>query len=265
MRTPSTSRFWCAYFRGNAQSLLAIPWNQGAGLTDTEKESVAASVQDFQLGESSEGRHFLNAARRYAEQNGDAEYFEAVRLFIGEEQRHARDLGRFMDLAGIPRVTRTWSDAVFRWLRRRAGLELTISVLLTAEIIALVYYAALREATGSAALRRLCDQILRDEVEHVRFQTERLALMRRRRLRWLVHVAHGLQRFLFGGTCLVVWWRHARALRAGGFRFRRFWREAWRHLNAAVAAMDPRAYFGAKRQAAGAAPYSHQLATHSHR
>ena len=44
----------------------------------------------------------------HAADTGDATYVQALRLFMAEEYRHARDLGRVMDLAGIPRVGRTW-------------------------------------------------------------------------------------------------------------------------------------------------------------
>src|SRR5262249_37080603 len=154
-----SSAAWCRYFRANALALLDVPWEQGAALTEAERSAVAASLQGFQLGESSEGRHLLDRARDYARRTGDWGYVEAVRAFIGEEQRHARDLGSFLKLAGVPLLSRTWTDAVFRWLRHRAGLEVSIAVLITAEVIAKVYYDAVRSATGSAVLRRLCDQI----------------------------------------------------------------------------------------------------------
>ncbi|MGH7130122.1 MAG: hypothetical protein ACREIV_16240, partial [Planctomycetaceae bacterium] len=165
---PKSSAAWCRYFRRNARSLLPIPWETVKTITESEQLAVARSVQVFQRGESGEGRHLLNCATRHAEETGDQDYIEAARLFIREEQRHAAELGRFLDEAGIPRIGGTWTDGVFRWVRHRAGLELTIAVLVTAEIIAKLFYAALRDATGCPALRRLCRQILRDEVAHVR-------------------------------------------------------------------------------------------------
>ena len=119
---------------------------------------------------------------------------------------------------------------------------MSIRVLITAEIIAKVYYVALREATGSTVLRRLCEQILSDEVAHVRFQAQRLAILRMGRAAWVLPCLHGWQRLLFWGTCWVVWWKHGRALRAGGFGLRRFWRLAWQEMNAALGQMDPRSY-----------------------
>ena len=147
-----------------------------------------------------------------------------------------------MGLAGIERIGHTWPDAVFRWLRHRAGVELSIAVLVTAEIIAQVYYAALRQATHSTVLRRRCDQILADEDMHVRFQCERLAIVRARRSRLTLAAKAAWQRFLFTGTCWVVWMKHRRALRAGGLRYKTFRRHAQQKLAAALKLMNPRNY-----------------------
>jgi hypothetical protein len=237
-----SSEQWVDHFKVNALSLRPIPWELGVTLSDEEKEAVASSVQEFQLGESGEGAHFQRVAREYAERTGDADYVRALRLFIAEEHRHARDLGRVLDLSGLERIGHTWPDAVFRWLRHRAGLELSIAVLVTAEIIAKVYYAALHDATGSAVLRRLCEQIMSDEEAHVRFQCERLAIVRARRSRVTIAAKSAWQRFFFAGTCWVVWWKHRRALRAGGLKYRSFRRQAKAEMREALKLMDPGNY-----------------------
>jgi hypothetical protein len=236
---PMSSAQWLDYFHDNALNLLELPWDAGAQITAGEREAIAASVQEFQLGESSEGRNLISAARRYAEQSGDAAYLHGLLLFIAEEHRHARDLGRFLDLAGVPRAGHAWPDTVFRWMRRGAGLEASIVVLVTAEVIAKVYYAALRDATGSRLLRRLCDQILRDEVAHVHFQTERLAILRAGRSGWRMGLSSSLHRFLMFGTIFVVWHKHGRALKQGGYSFGRFWRDTWKETHAALRRAEP--------------------------
>ena len=237
-----TSEEWVAYFATNAKSLIEIPWERGAEISDAERAAIAASAQEFQRGESSEGGYLYQCAKAHAEGANDPEYVEAIQFFIREEQRHARELGRFLGLAGVPLLKRTWPDAVFRKLRHFGALEVSIGVLITAEIIAKVYYAALREATHSTVLRCLCDQILHDEFAHVQFQAERLAILRKDRSVWGRRLTHGLHRFLFFGTCLVVWWKHGGAMRSGGFGFRRFWRSCWRELNDAIFLMDVRNY-----------------------
>src|SRR6266498_4139787 len=130
-----SSAQWRDYYEANTERLLPIPWHWGAKLTDAERDAVAASIQDFQLGESSEGRNLLARAEAYAEQASDPAYLEAMRLFVREEQRHAAVLGRYLDLAGIPRLQHSRLDGAFRRLRRLAGLETAIGVLLTAETV----------------------------------------------------------------------------------------------------------------------------------
>lgn len=239
---PWTSAQWCYYYHRNTERLLRLPWGRGAELTEAERNAVAASLQDFQLGESSEGRNLLRRAEQYAEHADDPEYIEAMQLFVREEQRHARLLGRFLHLAGIEPLKRSRLDTAFRLLRRLAGLVLSITVLLTAETIGKVYYRALRRATGSALLRRICDQLLRDEVRHMRFHAERLAIVRRGHARWRTWLAHGLHRVLFGGTCLLVWIKHRRALRAGGLGLAGFWRACWQEMRGVSKIMDPHGY-----------------------
>jgi 4-hydroxy-3-methylbut-2-enyl diphosphate reductase len=214
---PWSSAAWCMHFRRNARRQAAIPWETASQLTEAERQAVARSIAVFQLGESGEGRHVLRCAARHAREHNDPHYLPAMRLFIQEEQRHAALLGRFLDEAGLSRLPRDWSDGVFRWLRHQAGLELTINVLVTAEMLAKVYYAALRDATQCEALRVLCGQILRDEVAHVRFQCARIATLQERNPSWLRRVKRGAHAVLYAATTAVVWWTHHRVFNAAGW------------------------------------------------
>jgi hypothetical protein len=138
-----SSAAWVESFRRNCRRLRLIPWEEGIKLTPDERAAVIRSIQIFQLGESGEGKHFLRVAERYARRVDDPDYLVALRMFLAEEHRHAGELGRVLDLLGAPRLTKEWTDNVFRWLRHRAGLELMIAVLLTGEVMAQAYYAAL--------------------------------------------------------------------------------------------------------------------------
>jgi hypothetical protein len=240
---PWSSGRWCDYFRRQRGALLLIPWERGAELTDAERDLIAPSIREFQQGEGLEGGHFFRRARSYAQTSGDLAYAEAHRLFMAEEQRHARDLARFLALAGIPLLTeRSFLNRLFCWCSSRGGIELTLAIIAQVEVIAQVYYAALRRATGSAVLRRLCVQVLRDEKQHVRFQCERLAILRRARPAPLLALTHLLDVLLLAGAGLVCWCGHRRVLRAGGLGFVRFWREARRQFRTACRQKDPRCY-----------------------
>lgn len=231
-----TSTEWLQHFEHNRGALLAIPWERGAELSDRERSALGRSIAEFQRGESSEGRHLVRYAQEYSRRTGDADYARAIPLFIAEEQRHARDLARFLGLNGIPPARGSLVDGVFRRLRNLIGtLEVSIGVLILAEIIAQVYYDVLRESTGSLILGRLCDQIVRDEAAHVRFQAEQLGRLRARRGPAGYALTMLGQRVVFLGTCLVVYAGHRRALRLGHCGPGRFWSDAWRYFNRAFA------------------------------
>jgi hypothetical protein len=209
-------------------------------LTAAERNIVARSIQTFQLGESGQGRHILRVAREHSLKSGDEHYAEAMRLFIREEQRHGEYLGAFLDAERIPRIRKQWTNGVFYGLRHLVGLELTISILLTAELIAMVYYAALSKATNSATLKMICKRILKDEAAHILFQTGRLALMRNGRAWWKVRLVVLLEQWFFRGTCIAVWWTHYKVYQAAGIARRDFMRRAARELGRAHRLMDPR-------------------------
>ncbi|MGD0075187.1 MAG: hypothetical protein ABSD31_12745 [Candidatus Binataceae bacterium] len=162
-------------------------------------------------------------------------------MLLAEEQRHSFVLARFMEMNGISRISHGFSDGVFRRLRNLVGsLELSLSVLVTAEIIAKVYYPTLRAATKSTVLQTICDQVYRDEVAHVDFQTEQLARIRANRCGSVLSTIALLHRVLFYPTAAIVALSHRAALRRGGLRFLPFLLQCRREFLRDLAAMDPR-------------------------
>src|SRR5215213_4307385 len=228
---------WCDHFSANADRQRAIPWDDAVPLGEAQRRILLPSLQDFQLGESSEGRHGRARAAAYGQRVDDPYYAEAIRLFFAEENRHAAYLARYLRRHGAEPIGRSWTDFVFRRVRRLMGLEVLLTVLLTAELIGEVYYRAIRAATDCPALRAVCSQLLRDERMHVRFHVERFRFLRRGRSRWRVRLQDWLWRCFFAATCRAVWWKHGRALRLGGYGPRRFRAEAVRGWRRAVGAM----------------------------
>lgn len=88
--------------------------------------------------------------------------------------------------------------------------------------------------------RAICTQILADEVPHLRFQCERLAILLRCRSRPLLGLTMLGQRLGFLIVVLLVWVGHRQALRAGGYGWRRYWRAAWDRMNVCWRQMTPR-------------------------
>ncbi|WP_335004024.1 ferritin-like domain-containing protein [Nostoc sp.] len=239
----TTSDKWYTYYKANAEFQLEIPWKRGAEITEDERNAIGDSLAAWQLGETSDGLHLLAAAKNYAQYIKDPRYVDVIELFIKEEQRHGGDLGRFLDLAQIPRLQHNWGDTLFRKIRYAIPtMEIWTTPVIMVETLALVYYKAIQNATNSAVLKQLCQQILRDEVKHIRFQYERLAIIQKNRPAWLRKLIYLIQQLLYYVPVILVWMAHHRALRAGGHSFKSYWRDAWVKMNFAWERMKPERY-----------------------
>jgi hypothetical protein len=212
---------WKNYFLQNRSHFAHIDFEAPDCLTAEEKTLIASSLQQFQRGEHSEGKHLFAFAKKFP----DPAYLECIRLFIPEEQMHARVLERFMKRYAIPVIKGHWVDGVFRALRKMAGIENTVRVLLVAETIAKVYYGGLYHVTGSALLKKICAQILSDEEQHIRFQCDALRVFHQQKSFFSRFFTWWWQWILMTGTILVVWWHHKKVLKKGGYYFGRFFLE----------------------------------------
>jgi hypothetical protein len=133
-------------------------------------------------------------------------------------------------------------------------MEVWTTPVVMVETLALIYYNAIRRATDSRVLHAICSQILSDEIPHLRFQCERLAVLFHRRsplALWLTLLCH---RLCFLGVVVLVWVGHRRALRAGGYDWQHYWRAAWDRMNAAWRQMDPRRYAWGPRPDSSTSP-----------
>jgi hypothetical protein len=214
-------KYWEDYFINNENHFQGIDWQQEDVLSGEEKKMINSSLQQFQKGENSEGKNLY----KYAKSFYDPLYVKCIRLFIREEQTHALVLAKFMDKHTISKIKNHWVDGVFRWLRKLSGIENTIIVLVTAEIIAKIYYRALANATGSILLKQICKQILQDEDQHIAFQCFTLhTIYCRKKLLWK-KISRAWHLMLMGFTILVVWIYHKKVLKRGGYYFSRFFLE----------------------------------------
>ncbi|MGW7277892.1 ferritin-like domain-containing protein [Streptomyces sp. NPDC054844] len=189
-------------------------WRQGATLP----AAVWAGIQRFQVGEDGDGANLVGKADRA----GDPDYARAVRLFVAEEQNHARLLARLLAAGGVPTLPSHWSDTVFVRSRRLLGLRLELLVLMIAEVVALRYYRALRDGTDDTLTSDVAGRILSDERRHVPFHCERLHASLAGLPRPARRPVMTLWRLLLLGAVLVVAADHGRALRRLGTGRRRF-------------------------------------------
>lgn len=211
----TSSLSWRNHFQRSLAEELDAPvrdqWREGW---------MTSSFQQFQLGESAEGRHLLQYARELGDRTGDPWLAESMALFIAEENRHSRWMGEFLQAQGEQLLSRHWLDEIFRLLRKPMGLGLMVAVLVCGEIIAVPYYSSVRKATTSLWLQAICTRLLRDEAQHLKFQGGNLArVWSRWPLTGIFRAAHAL---LLAATCVVTWRDHGPVLQAGGYTLRSF-------------------------------------------
>jgi hypothetical protein len=217
------STAWLNHFEENRLHRAEPDWHRPTPFPGHVTVPVARSLAHFQLGESGEGSTLLTEARRtWAD---DPDYVAALKLFVAEEQEHARLLEHLVARYGGTLVTSHWTHRCFQTLRRALGVGFEIQTLLIAEIIGTVYYRLLR-STGDAVLRQVCELMLRDETPHLRFHADRLAVSQLRwsagrRALWTAQF-----RLLFRAAVAAAWVDHRPALRALGISRRLFTGEA---------------------------------------
>jgi hypothetical protein len=213
---------WLRYFEYNRDHRLPVQWESPITVPRSLQSLLVRSLQRFQLGESGEGRHL----RRQAATTGDGDYQGAIGLFIKEEQEHARLMAGILRGMGAPLISFHWSNACFILLRRLFDLRTELLVLLVPEMIARLYFGALRDGFSHPVLRTVFSQILHDEEGHLAFHADYLnravgPWSFLRRLQTLL-----LWRLVFRGACLAVWVDHGALLRGVGVSWPGFWRDS---------------------------------------
>lgn len=236
---------WIHHFETNTRlnDTLELP-DKPCALPDDVRTALAASIATFQLGESGTGSRLRRYAREVAPLENFRGYQRAIDFFIAEEQSHSHLLARVVKHLDGTLLTKQWTNSIFRRLRFLVNLEFAIQVLLTAELIAEVYYGTLYLRCADPVVHRMSQKILKDEMKHLAFQREFLS----ERVATFSPLGRWLWRFQFqiihAVTAAVVAWDHRPALRALGvapsdFRLRclQSWARFQSKLEASVAAI----------------------------
>ena len=203
-----------------------VNWSLTPAITEKEIAVILSSMQAWQLGETSDGAHLLRASAIYARKIGDANYVNAVSLFIKEEQKHGNNLGRYLDAIGKPRIKNNWGDTAFRKIRYfNTSMELWTLAVITVESTAQIFYQCLKDATKCTLLKQICADILIDEAYHIDFQTERLAIIFNDKTLAGRFLVRNLYTLFFFATSLVVWSAHKKLFITGGVSFQKYMRK----------------------------------------
>ncbi len=162
---------WIKLFEQNDKNRLIINKNLLGTLSTKQKKLIAPSISAFQQGEKSEGNFLRKYADKFAEKYNENLFPKAIDWFIKEENFHSSYLSIFMYGEKITSRRKNWLDRIFTNIRRSASIESEIITLVTAEIVALTYYDLLASATDSTELKRICKQMIDDEMPHIVFQS----------------------------------------------------------------------------------------------
>ncbi|GAA3006226.1 hypothetical protein GCM10020229_17570 [Kitasatospora albolonga] len=214
---------WVDHFHAEAarRAATAEPdWSAGAQLPDT----VWASLQKFQVGEDGDGANLIGKA----DKEGDPDYALAARLFVAEEQNHARLLARLLEAGGRPTLDGHWSDRIFVRVRRLLGMRTELLVLMIAELVAVPYYRAVRDGAADPLVSEVAGRIMADEERHIPFHCDRLADSLAELGPAARRVTVGGWRLLLLAAALFVAVDHGPALRDLGARRTRFVRDVFR-------------------------------------
>ena len=221
MTEPTTNwARWRAFFaarrhRPGARLLADDP--QLAGVP----ASVARSLAIFQLGESGGGT-VIEQARRSRLATLDADYAEAIALFVAEEHRHAELLACCVRALRGRLIENNWTARLFVFGRRLIGLRLKIMVLLAAEVVGICYYRLLASALPDGELKAVLWEIAADEKAHLRFHCDFLRTQMRTNLHRRCFIV--AWRLLMLAAAVVVAVDHRAALRDLGLPISRMWR-----------------------------------------
>jgi hypothetical protein len=217
--------YWLREFEARVPRLVIAPVPTGSAMSSEEKDRIRDSIATFQLGEQSEGRTLLRFSAEFGARNGCPELVRITALFIREEQHHAAQLREFMLAHGLSLKRRNWTDSVFRHLRRLAGFEAAVTVLVTAEMIGFVYYRALARATDNPYLKTVCRQMCADEAIHLRYEAQLLRALRGTRGPWRRALVERSHRAFLGIAARIVFREHRAVLEFAGHDAKSFTRD----------------------------------------
>ena len=233
--------YWLNEFETRAPRQVITRVPRDSVLTCEERTRIADSIGTFQLGEQSEGRALLRFAREFGARHAIPALGRVTELFIREEQHHAAQLREFMLAHGVALKQRNWTDSIFRQIRRLAGFETAVTILVSTEMVGFVYYRALARATQNTCLRTICRQMCADEAIHLRYEAQLLRTLRGTRPRWLRAAVELAHRTLLTVAAGVVFREHRAVLEFAGHDARSFVRDCRSLYRTVLAAPRARA------------------------
>ena len=209
------TQFWINHYEANTRlnDTMKLP-DEPCVLPEAIRAPIARSLAVFQLGESGGGTRLKRYAKVIAPLTQFTGYQRAIDLFVAEEQSHAALLGRLIEHLKQPPLQKQWTNSIFRWARNLVNLEFNIQILLTAELVAEVYFGLLYLRCADPAVKQVSHKLLRDEMKHLEFQRQFLAERLQEFSPALRHLWCLQFRLIHRFVAAVVSWDHRDCLKA---------------------------------------------------
>jgi len=214
---PGEMQVWLNHFEYHAQHPHHVPEYACEALRPAERRLIACSIATFQLAERTRSAGLARAAGQFSRAHGMPMLERIMALLVVEEQRHALMLRTYMQAHRIPPRGCGWADRIAGQVRRLAGFEAHLNMLISAELIGIVYYRALESATRCRRLKVLCRVLVADELAHVGFESQLLLGWRDRRSPGMRALVRAVHRTFFALHAGLTWLRHRAVLRRGGY------------------------------------------------
>ena len=195
MKTMNSSRFLPTFVSNEHRPDSQVP----ASLVVPEalRAPLIDALLTFQAGETGEGRIVAEAVRHA---RGDADFATTMRLYIAEEGRHARELGKLVRALGGPVRTDVRTANAFRQVRRLIGFRTKMLVLAAAEIVGIVFYELLADHVPCPPLCAVVRRIAKEEYRHLHYQQAYFAS-----LGWPLGAHLALEAATLAATAAFVW------------------------------------------------------------
>ncbi|MGZ3474329.1 MAG: hypothetical protein ACXVCJ_07585 [Polyangiales bacterium] len=168
MGASMNGRRWLRHFEQNRKrpSPVIPPWIEG--IDRPLRATLVASLQRFQLGESSEGS-LARQAETAPDPVLDSDARAAIALFVREEGRHARELAELLRALGAAPIRKHWTEALFRRGRRLLGFRTKLLTVAAAEVVGAAAYAIMAERVPSPEVAAFARCLAEDEAAHLDF------------------------------------------------------------------------------------------------
>ena len=166
---------WINHFARNGRNRPEPPWDiEHASLEPKTKAALLSSLQQFQLGDGGGPAYLIG--RDLDQYFADHPRMkQMVDLWFKEEERHSELLGKAVERFGGSPIEEHWSFSIFCKVRKYLGVRFELYALLLTEITSNNYYKLLRKYAPDAAIKAMCDLIIRDETGHISFHRDRIA------------------------------------------------------------------------------------------